>query len=282
VRYEYRQAPEGINNPPANHLGEALALAGGLAAIIVGVFLLLGWLANRLVDRISPETERRLAEMIRTPVGSGAERGGDAELQKVLADLTPRLPPLAYPLRIKVECSDQVNAMALPGGTIVLYAGLLSRIRSENELAMVIGHEAGHFAARDHLKVLGRSLVALAAWAFVFRGQDQVPSFLRNVVGITSNGFSRAQEEEADNVGARLVNAHYGHAGGIVDFFRTLEEEKSQSRAGAWFSTHPAHLTRIDTMETLIAREGWRIMDAVPLDGAELAERICETGGCSR
>lgn len=276
MRYEYREAPEGINNPPVNHLKEALVLAGGLAVIVVGAFLVLGWLAEQLVDRLSPEAERRLAGMIRIPGDPGKKKSGEQELQKVLDALAARSPALAYPLRVQIACSDQVNAVALPGGTIVVFSGLLSRMRSENELAMVIGHEVGHFEARDHLKVLGRTLVILALTTWLFGGQDGPPAFLQNVVGVASYSYSRAQEEAADRVGARLVNEQYGHAAGIVDFFKTLESEGHQSAVGAWFSTHPAHEKRIESMQDLIARQEWTLRDVKPLDGKEWAERSCK------
>ena len=275
MKFEYREAPEGINNPPVSHLKEALALAGGLAVIVVGAFLALGWCAGRLVDRITPETERRLAVMVRTASPQGTPKTGERELQALLDTLAPGLPAPAYPLRVEVDCADQLNAVALPGGRIVVFAGLLSRIRSENELAMVLGHEAGHFAARDHLRVLGRTLVVLVVWAFLSGNQERAPSFLQGLVGLTNDGFSRAQEEAADRVGARLVHEHYGHAGGIVDFFRTLEAERHQSAVGAWFSTHPAHRQRVGNLEALIAREGWKAGEVKPLDGKELAERCC-------
>lgn len=276
MRYEYREAPEGINNPPVSHLREALVLAGGLAAIVVGVFLLLGWVADRLVDRLSPEAERRLAGMLRIPGEPVTKKAGEEELQRVLDGVARQLPASAQSLRVRVACAEQVNALALPGGTIVVFSGLLSRMRSENELAMVLGHEAGHFAARDHLKGLGRVLVILALTTALFGGGDEVPALFQNVVGLTSHTYSRAQEEAADRFGARVVNEAYGHAGGVLDFFRTLESEGHQSEAGTWFSTHPAHHKRIEGLEALIAREGWAVSDARPLDGRELAARCCE------
>lgn len=274
MRYEYREAPEGINNPPTDHLKEALALACGLGALVVGAFLLLGLLADRLVERLSPEAERRLAGMIRIPVDAGSQMQDEQQLQKLLDQLASRLPAVKYPLRVKLARSPHVNAVALPGGTVVVYSGLLARIRSENELAMVLGHEAGHFAARDHLKGLGRALVILVLAAALFGGEGDMPSFLQNVVGVTEQRFSRAQEEAADRVGARLVNEQYGHAGGVVDFFETMEQEEHQSLPGAWFSSHPAHATRVASLKGLIAREGWKTLSVTPLNGTELAERL--------
>ncbi|HEY5998399.1 MAG TPA: M48 family metallopeptidase [bacterium] len=274
MKYEYREAPEGINNPPVSHLKEAFVLAGGLTLLVVGLFLVLGWAADRLVGRLSPQGEKRLADMLRVPGYPGGKSKGAEDLQQVL-DRLSRRQPAAYPLQVTVACSEQVNALALPGGTIVVFSGLLSRMRSENELAMVLGHEIGHFAARDHLKGLGRTLVFLALTTALFGGGDGVPSFLQHVVGVTSYRFSRAQEEAADQAGARLVNEEYGHAGGIVDFFRSLEAEGHQSEAGAWFSTHPAHHKRIEELEGLIAREAWQVREVKPLNGREWAERSC-------
>ena len=51
----------------------------------------------------------------------------------------------------------------------VIYQGLLAQAESENELMMVLGHELGHFANRDHLRGLGRALLVQIAIAAFFR-----------------------------------------------------------------------------------------------------------------
>jgi hypothetical protein len=56
LKYTYCEPPEGINNPPTNHVKEALLLASGLLVGIVGVFFLLGLAADRLVQ---PRRQRR-------------------------------------------------------------------------------------------------------------------------------------------------------------------------------------------------------------------------------
>ncbi len=273
MKYTYREAPEGINNPPTNHLAEALALAGGLFVLVVGVFFALGWAADRLVDRLSPEAEGRLAAMISIPVDASRQTPDEREVQELLDRLARLLPAVKGPLRAKIACSAEVNAVALPGGTVLVFSGLISRMRSENELAMVLGHEIGHFAARDHLKGLGRTLVIMALTTSLFGNQQGLPASLQNLVGITSFRFSRAQEEAADRVGARLVNELYGHAGGVVDFFRTMDAEAHQSEASAWFSTHPASEKRVELLEKMVAGEGWKLQAVKPYSDRECAER---------
>jgi predicted Zn-dependent protease len=44
--------------------------------------------------------------------------------------------------------NEEINAVALPGGNIVVFTGLVAQVESENELAMVLAHEMGHFTHR--------------------------------------------------------------------------------------------------------------------------------------
>lgn len=276
MKYTYREPLEGVNNPPTNHLKEAAVLAFGLAVIVVGLYVLLGLVANALVDRLSPAGEKRLAAMISIPVDPGRRSPDEQEAQRLLDSLLAGEPDLQGALHVKIACSPRVNAVALPGGTVLLFSGLGSRLRSENELAMVLGHEAGHFAARDHLKGLGRTLVLMAVTAAIFRAQDGIPGFLRGLVGVTSLRFSREQEEAADGFGARLVNGHYGHAAGVAEFFQNLETEEHRSEWGAWLSTHPAPVSRIERLQGLIEQEGWKRLAVKPFDGLEWAGRCRE------
>ena len=72
--------------------------------------------------------------------------------------------------------------MALPGGQIMVFSGLLKKVNLENELAMVLGHELGHYAHRDHLRGMGRGLGVTLGLAMLF-GQDSA------VAGIASDLF---------------------------------------------------------------------------------------------
>ena len=213
--------------------------------------------------------------MISLPVDPGHQSPDEQEGQRLLDSLVLGHPDVKGPLRVKIACSPQVNAVALPGGTVLLFSGLVSRLRSENELAMLLGHEAGHFAARDHLKGLGARGGPWGLPSSLFGTQDGVPAFLKSLVGVSSLHFSRAQEEAADSFGPRGERAVRTCRRGR-DLFATLAGEEHRSELGGWFSTHPSPDSRLARLDGLIDREGWKRLDVKPFDGRAWAQRCSE------
>src|SRR5712692_10452731 len=106
----------------------------------------------------------------------------------------------ALPYTFKIIDLDVPNALSLPGGFIYVTKGLLSFVRSDHELAAVLGHEIGHVAHRHPLKKIGQSNDA-AFWAFLVAVLSRDPAVAVGVqlmsVGLMS-GYSRELEKEAD------------------------------------------------------------------------------------
>ncbi len=141
------------------------------------------------------------------------------------------------PWSFEIADSPEPNAFALPGGYVYVTRGLLELVNSEDELAGVLGHEIGHVTARHSVKRVSAGVltspVAIAS-AIAGAGVGIVSPFLRDVVqgtgslvtgGLVLAPFSRAQENEADEIGQRVAaRAGYDPAG-IANFMRTLERE---------------------------------------------------------
>jgi len=72
----------------------------------------------------------------------------------------------ALPIALSVTAvrRTEANAIALPGGHIYVFAGLIAKARSADELASVIAHEMGHVAHRDGM----RSVIRAAGLSFLF------------------------------------------------------------------------------------------------------------------
>lgn|GEM_PF-125800 len=256
MEFRSRVPREGVNRTPIHPLRESLVLLGGVVAVGALLLLLLGIALDLLLPHVPVGWEMRLFRPFRAP--AQAEQGYDPR-QQALQPLVDRLashwPDNPYDLRVAVVEETRPNAFAVPGGAILVTTGLLNRAESENEVAFVLAHEIGHFAARDHLRRVGRGL--LFTWAVTNFGGGVAPVDL--VEQITTRGFDRQQEAAADRFGLALVQAVYGHVAGALDFFQRLPDATAGSAGdmAAYFSTHPVTRARLDELRALAHERGW-------------------------
>jgi beta-barrel assembly-enhancing protease len=159
------------------------------------------------------------------------------------------------PVNIKVLDSEEVNAMALPGGFFYVNSGLILKADTEAELAGVMAHEIAHIAARHGTRQATRGeLVNLATIPLIFMGGwtgygiRQATSIL---VPLGFLSFSRGFESEADMLGLEyLYKAGYDPTA-FVDFFEKIQsdEKKKPGTMAKVFSSHPLTDDRIKTAQ---------------------------------
>lgn len=147
----------------------------------------------------------------------------------------------------------QINAFCMPGGKIAFFYGILEQLKlTDDEVAMVMGHEIAH-ALREHARErMGKSaatngLIELGAAVF---GLGYGARTLANMGGqLLTLRFSRDDESEADSIGLDLAaRAGYDPAAGV-----TLWKKMAAASKGAppqWLSTHPPGTTRIRDIES--------------------------------
>jgi len=148
--------------------------------------------------------------------------------------------------------SQQVNAFCMPGGKIVVFSGIIEQLKlTDNELAMIVGHEMAH-ALREHARermgktVATQSAIELGAAMF---GLGNGGRYFADMGGrLLTLRFSRDDETEADLVGMEVAaRAGYDPRAGI-----TLWQKMAAASKGAppqWLSTHPTGSTRIADMQ---------------------------------
>ncbi|MGE0701210.1 MAG: M48 family metallopeptidase [Hyphomicrobiaceae bacterium] len=174
-------------------------------------------------------------------------------LKRIAADLLPHAQkwnPRAkdWKWEVVVIRSENINAFCMPGGKIAFFTGILDKLRlSDDEVAMVMGHEIAH-ALREHAReraakntitnVGGRIIGALI---FGSGAGELIGAAGGNLLTLR---FSRNDELESDLIGMELAaRAGFDPASGIA-----LWEKMSAAAKGAppqWLSTHPAGDTRI-------------------------------------
>jgi predicted Zn-dependent protease len=141
--------------------------------------------------------------------------------------------------------SRTINAFCMPGGKIAVFSGLLEGLQlSEDEAAMVIGHEMAH-ALREHSRARAAktTLTNLGTGAIALLIGGNVGQIARVGGGLLTLRFSRNDEKEADLIGMELAaRAGYDPRAGL-----TLWEKMSNAAKGAppqWLSTHPSNAAR--------------------------------------
>ena len=175
--------------------------------------------------------------------------------QKIVDRLSRYWPDSPYSFRLEIDDSKIANAMALPGGLIVVTQGLLDQVESENELAFVLGHELGHFRNRDHLRSLGRGVVLSIFIAAI--GSGDGGGIGTNITDLALRNFSRRQERQADEFGLLLVQSQYGHVNEAWRFFERWDEYENRTAMDflSHLSTHPKSGERIEDLREFAERE---------------------------
>jgi Zn-dependent protease with chaperone function len=268
MRFVARQAKEGINVSDTHPLLEAGTLVAGLTAIFVLIALAIIFMIEVALYFVSAEVEANLFGdwLPEDLVTVAPDDDRLVETQFLVDRLAQHWPDSPYTFRVEIDDSDIANAMALPGGLIIVTQGLLDQVESENELAFVLGHELGHFRNRDHLRALGRGMVLAMFFAVVT--DSDVAGIGIKATDITLRGFSRRQETSADEFGLTAVNAEYGH---VEQAWRLFErwggDDNSVISLVTYLSTHPETGDRITDMKRQAESEGWLLTgDVTPLN----------------
>ena len=153
--------------------------------------------------------------------------------------------------------STQINAFCMPGGKIAFYSGILTKLElTDDEVAMVMGHEIAH-ALREHARErMGKSMATNGLSRLggaLITGYFGIDARVTDAVAqqgaqLLSLKFSREDESEADLVGMELAaRAGYNPRAGV-----SLWQKMSAANKGAppqWLSTHPSGNTRIKDIE---------------------------------
>lgn len=157
-------------------------------------------------------------------------------------------PANAFQFQFKVVNDPTINAFALPGGFVYINTGILLNANNEAEVVGVIAHECSHVALRHSTNSITKSYaLQIPAMALGMYAQSRggITGMLGQLgVGLAANGalmsFSRAHEQQADLLGARMMHQAGYNPIEMANFFEVLEQKMGKSGKGAqFFSSHP-------------------------------------------
>ncbi|MEM7387202.1 MAG: M48 family metalloprotease [Verrucomicrobiota bacterium] len=151
---------------------------------------------------------------------------------------------------------ETVNAFALPGGQIFITAALYQRLKSEGQLAGVLGHEIGHVVARHGAQRIAKGdLTKGLIGAVVTASGDYNTSRVAGMVGNLINmKYGRDDELESDELGVRFLGKAGYDPRALIGVMKILAEANRGQKPPEFMSTHPSSGNRVDTIKAAIQK----------------------------
>lgn len=235
--------------------GQALRIVFWSVAAAASIVLLtlygIPLVADRLAMVVPAAAERRLGEAVDKQVRAlmGGKPCTGAEGQRAFARMVEALKTAGdgtVALDAQVLSSPIPNAIALPGGRIYLFEGLLRRARDPDEIAGVIAHEIGHAEHRDGL----RGVIRTGGTSFLFgllfgdiTGSGAVIFASRTLLDAS---HSREAETAADDFAIRAMTRLGRSPAALGEFLVRITGDNGRTTI---IDSHPVSSERLQRMK---------------------------------
>jgi len=257
-----------------------VAVLLGIALLLIGAYYGIRAGARAAVHALPVSVDRQIGSMVFESMDLGGPEVDDPVVVGAMQSIVDRLAPHAaiedMQFEVHVIDSPMVNAFALPGGTIVVFTGLIERAADADQIAGVLGHEMAHATLRHGLERISQSLGVAAAVQLLLGDTGGLVAAGAELFQLaTVNSYSREQENAADEEGVHVLHAADIDPLAIARFFETLREEHGDMPGlVSWMSTHPQHEERIAAVRDQVASLPAREYRPVEVDWAEVQRRV--------
>ncbi len=194
---------------------------------------------------ISTEKEVEMGDAIAKQVEKAYKLAPDKHMQERVMLIGNRLAAVCDRKELiyhfKVLDADDINAVALPGGWVYVFRGTLEKVKNDDELAGVIGHEIGHIAARHSVKRYQSGMLASIAMVLVAATQSgRTTAGADLAVNSLMMAYSREDELEGDRRSVIYSKAAGYDPNAIVSFMEMMKDaKKNDIRPYSYFRSHP-------------------------------------------
>jgi predicted Zn-dependent protease len=211
-------------------------------------------------SRISREFRREARKQLKFIAHPEVERYIERIGQRILSAMGPQ--PFDY--RFFVVEDSQLNAFAVPGGSIYFFTGLIEKAKNTSEIAGVLGHEIVHVKGRHMARTAGpdaASLLSLLGVLLLARsgaGAQAAGAVGQAIAATRQIAYSRQLEMEADTLGVRYMATAGFDPKGSLGFLKTLDQERALNPIDipAYMMTHPVTQDRVANVELVIRSLG--------------------------
>lgn len=206
--------------------------------------------ANEEIKTPGIRSEKALGKLVKQQILID-EKIADAPISdmalRTMLDILIAEKVFPYEVEIILVNSNTINAVALPGGIIVIYSGLIKAVDKPEQIMAVLAHEMGHLYYRDSFNSVIRSIGISVVVSIISRGNSKLITDI--IENLLSKSYSREIEERADDYALELLAKRGIDPGHLGSFFKRLDElyestEKSNELM-QYFKTHPELQNRI-------------------------------------
>lgn len=261
-----------------------IAAALGAFPIIYGIFT---WgvpsLAEPITAAIPISWEIKLGQFVQQEFKDKEDLCENKELARNIESImTKLLRPMQdrpYKFELTIVDSPMVNAMAAPGGYLIVFRGLLQDTESPEELAGVLAHEVQHVMLRHGMRLIVRHLSMAVIIAALSGDASGMLSYgLQAAQTLQALSYSREAENQADEQGLALLQQAGINPEGMMSFFEKLghEEGEEQTSPLRYFSTHPPTTERRRNLEELASKQSTHFQEFLFEKGWESIRDLCE------
>lgn len=240
-----------------------MAIARWLIALVVAAFGTLSYCTNTSDNPITGEKQRvalsaeeevalgrELAPRMAAQFGGASSSAAAERVRQIGARVVSRSSaantPYQYAFHLLAD-RKTVNAFALPGGQIFITEALLSLLKTEDEVAAVLGHEVGHVLARHSAEHLAKQQLTqqLVGAVIIGSGSYETAQLAQIAGSLINMKHGRNDELESDALGIRLVREAGYDPSAMIRVMQVLEKASGGSNQPEFASTHPSPANRI-------------------------------------
>jgi beta-barrel assembly-enhancing protease len=221
----------------------------------------------RLPTSVDAQVGQLVYEQVRVS-GQLVESGPAVDAVQALGTrLVAAAPSHPHQFQFHVVRDPSLNAYAAPGGMVVVHTGLLSKADGPDAVAGVLAHEIVHVLHRHSMRQMAFRTGLTGAVQLLVGSPSGAAGVLADAAtDLTSLGFSRDQERDADRGGLDLLQKAHLPGEGLVRFFDVLQREGGTPPA--LLSSHPPSRERSAFLAAEIARRGTWTVEPLTVDWA--------------
>jgi beta-barrel assembly-enhancing protease len=248
-----------------------------LIAIAIAAFSLITYFSNSEFNPVTEE-KQRISMTVEQEIALGlqatprlAEQYGGLHpdqkareyVKKVGRDLVKKTVVVETPYQFDFHLladDKTVNAFALPGGQVFITAALFNQLKTEDQLAGVLGHEIGHVVARHGAQQMAKAKLTqgLTGAAVIATydpdnpasaGSAAVAAMIGNLINMK---YGRDDELESDRLGVKFMYDSNYDPKAMIEVMNILSEAGGPNRQPEFFSTHPNPENRIQKIRQAI------------------------------